>query len=68
MPPQLAALIYILFILYLFWVDRKRSEDISSALWIPLIWMLLAGSRYVSQWLNLGSPSTRRMPIWKGTR
>ncbi len=56
MPPQLAALICILFILYLFWVDRKRSEDVSSALWIPLIWMLLAGSRYVSQWLNLGSP------------
>jgi O-antigen ligase len=56
MAPQLAALICILFILYLFWVDRKRSEGVSSALWIPLIWMFLAGSRYVSQWLNLGAP------------
>ncbi len=56
MPPKLAALICILFMLYLFWVDRKRSEDVSKALWIPLVWMFLAGSRYVSQWLNLGAP------------
>src|SRR5262249_20619080 len=26
-------------------------------LWVPLIWMFLAGSRYVSQWLSLRGPS-----------
>ena len=26
------------------------------ALWIPLLWMFFAGSRYVSEWLNLGAP------------
>ena len=56
MPPQLAALICIVFILYLFWVDRKRSEDVSRALWIPLIWMFFAASRNLSHWLNLGAP------------
>lgn len=56
MPPQLAALLCIAFILALFWWDRKKGEDVSAALWIPLIWMFFAGSRYLSQWLNLGSP------------
>ena len=53
MSPKLATLICILFILYLFWVDRKKGDDHSNALWIPLIWMLIAGSRFVSHWLNL---------------
>jgi exopolysaccharide production protein ExoQ len=49
-----ATLICILFILYLFRIDRKRSDGLSNALWIPLAWMFLAGSRYVSSWLQLG--------------
>jgi O-antigen ligase len=57
MPPQLALLICILVILYLFWVDRKKNEGVSNAVWIPFIWMFLAGSRYVSQWLNLRVPT-----------
>ncbi|HQO79035.1 MAG TPA: O-antigen ligase family protein, partial [Thermodesulfobacteriota bacterium] len=32
------------------------SDGSSWTLWIPLVWMLLAGSRYVSQWLALGTP------------
>src|SRR3990170_2736646 len=51
--PLLATVICAVFVLYLFWVDAKRT-DISKALWIPLIWMFLAGSRFVSQWLNFG--------------
>jgi len=58
MPPQLAALICILFILYLFWRDLKKSDGPSNALWVPLAWMFLAGSRYVSSWLNLSAPNT----------
>lgn len=34
----------------------KKSQTGSKALWIPFIWMFLSGSRYVSQWLSLGSP------------
>lgn len=56
MPPQLALFLCLLFIGYLFWVDFKKKDGPSHELWIPLIWMFLAGSRYVSQWLNL-SPS-----------
>lgn len=56
MPPKIAALICILLIIYLFWMDRKKNEGVSLAIWIPFIWMVIAGSRFVSHWLNLGPP------------
>jgi exopolysaccharide production protein ExoQ len=56
MPRQLALLVCIGFILYLFRVDYKNSEGLSMALWVPTIWMFLAGSRYVSQWLAFRGP------------
>jgi O-antigen ligase len=54
MPKLLATVICMVFILYLFWADHKASNKRSPALWIPLVWMFLAASRYVSAWLNLG--------------
>lgn len=54
MPPRLALLLYSLFILWLFVRDFKRSEKVSSALWIPLLWMLILGSRPMTLWLSLG--------------
>lgn len=55
MPPRIAALGCTLFVIYLLWVDL-RKKDASWALWIPLTWMFLAGSRYLSLWINLGAP------------
>jgi exopolysaccharide production protein ExoQ len=56
MPPQLALLICISLILYLFWIDREKNDGVSGAIWIPYLWMFLAGSRSFSEWLNLGVP------------
>lgn len=53
MSPQLAAITCAAFVFYLFWAEKKSTEGASLALWIPLAWMFLAGSRYVSDWLNL---------------
>jgi exopolysaccharide production protein ExoQ len=53
---QLATLLCFLCIAYLFWVDRKQAEGVSAAAWIPLMWMLFSGSRFASQWLDLGPP------------
>ena len=53
MPPQLAAALCVLFILYLFYLDFRRPDRASPALWVPTIWMFLIGSRHVSAWLNL---------------
>jgi O-antigen ligase len=67
MPPQLALLICISLILYLFWMDRKNNEGISHAIWIPFIWLFLSCSRYVSQWLNLGTPNISAGAITDGS-
>jgi exopolysaccharide production protein ExoQ len=50
---MLATVVCMLFIVYLFWTDLRRPDSPSKALWVPLAWMFLAGSRYVSQWLSL---------------
>jgi exopolysaccharide production protein ExoQ len=54
MSPSLALLLCLLFILYLFYVDLRRADSPSPALWVPIIWMFLIGSRHVSSWLNIG--------------
>src|SRR2546425_9443482 len=56
MPPPLALVLTLLFILYLFKRDSRQQYKASSALWIPCTWMMIIGSRSVSQWLNLGPP------------
>jgi len=56
MPRQLATLVLILLILYLFWMDRKKSVGVSHSIWIPFIWIILSASRYASYWFKLGSP------------
>lgn len=38
----------------LFWLDQDGAE-VSKALWIPLIWLLIASSRPISEWL--GAPA-----------
>ena len=52
MPQGVATVVYGLFILALFLLDRDRKSRVSPALWIPVAWVLLAGSRMVSDWLE----------------
>lgn len=64
MRAQLASLICIIFIIYLFWKEHKKGDEgPSKAIWIPLAWMFLCGSRFVTGWLSLaglsfGGPTT----------
>ena len=58
MPPQLASLICISVIFYLFWVDKKNNEGVSKTLWIPFIWLFFSRSRNVFEWLHLRAPDT----------
>ena len=57
MKAQVALLLCSLFILSVFIIDFKRKPKVSYALWIPLIWMMIIGSRMVSYWLNTGGIS-----------
>ena len=56
MPPRLALLLTALFILGLFIRDIRQRPNVSSALWIPYIWIMIISSRSVSQWMYLGPP------------
>ena len=54
MPAYVALTICVLCILYLYASDINSKPNVSSALWIPLLWMLIIGSRPVSVWLGIG--------------
>ncbi len=55
MPPRLAALVFVIGIAGLFYLDRTSDRDrkTSWALWIPILWLTIAASRMVSQWMSL---------------
>lgn len=54
MNPQLATLVFDLGIIGLFYLNRDKSVRTSKALWIPVIWFWILGSKAVSQWLGGG--------------
>ena len=53
MPPVLALTIWLALLFGLLCFDPAREPGISFALWIPLLWMLIIGSRLPSQWFGL---------------
>jgi O-antigen ligase len=55
-PPSLAALLTLAFIVALV-VGDTQVRRASPALWLPCLWLWITGSRFVSQWLDLGSPA-----------
>jgi O-antigen ligase len=55
MPPHVAAILTIMFIFFLFIRESRKEGKVSSALWLPVMWMAITGTRFVSQWINLGS-------------
>jgi exopolysaccharide production protein ExoQ len=52
MPRLIATLVCVVGIFGLFKLNRDRSYKTSGALWLPVIWLAVAGSREVSQWLS----------------
>lgn len=57
MSAQLALLIFSAGIAGLFYLDRDRSVRTSGALWLPVIWISIAGSRPVTSWLGMQDTS-----------
>ncbi len=58
MPAPLAFLIVGIGIIGLFYLDRDKSVKPSKALWLPVIWLWLVGSRPASMWLGMSGPSS----------
>jgi exopolysaccharide production protein ExoQ len=57
MSPTLALWVFIVGAAGLFYLDRDNSAHTSKALWMPVIWLSIAGSRTVSAWFGVGVPS-----------
>jgi len=62
MPPPLAALVYFGLALYLLRADLQQRKA-SPALWIPLAWMFVVGTRSLNAWLHIGAPADYGNPL-----
>jgi O-antigen ligase len=51
LPSSIALVGTIGFVFFLFWRDVRQRPNITGAVWLPVIWVLLMGSRSVAQWL-----------------
>jgi hypothetical protein len=67
MNPSLATLVYALGIVGLFYLNRDKNAHTSRALWIPVIWFWILGSRAVSVWLGGGFASTSADQMMEGS-
>lgn len=52
MPPSLALLFWLILAGALLYFDPAEDPKVSTAVWVPFVWMFIAGSRLPSQWLG----------------
>ena len=57
MPPNVALLLWFVCLLGLLYFDPAREKGISLALWVPVCWLFILGSRLPSQWLGVNVQS-----------
>jgi O-antigen ligase len=66
--PAIASCLTIALIVWLFRRDIREKPDISGALWLPLLWLVLGCSRPVSAWLNIfGLPVSGPASVEEGS-
>ena len=53
LSPSIASCLIVALIVWLYRRDNREKPDITGALWLPLIWLVLGCSRSVSAWLNI---------------
>lgn len=66
MNPSSASLLIAIGILGLFYLDREREVNVTRALWLPTLWLLLIGSKPVSFWLGVGPANPTPQQIMEG--
>ena len=57
MPPFVALIICTVFVFFLLRLDHKQSPNVSLALWIPTIWILIIASKPLATWFGTGGSS-----------
>jgi exopolysaccharide production protein ExoQ len=58
MPPFLALLLWISFSVWILSHDPAKHREVSPAVWIAWVWLVLIGSRSLSMWLGMTATST----------
>lgn len=54
MPPPLALALTLGFIAFLFRRDFREKPNVTAALWLPFLWIVISpSSRFLSQWLDI---------------
>ena len=53
LPPQVGLFLTLALIIFLFRRDIREQPNISGALWLPVLWLVLNSSRSFTQWLNI---------------
>jgi exopolysaccharide production protein ExoQ len=61
MNPSLASLVYACGIAGLFYLDRDKDVRTSKALWLPVLYLWIIGSRPISAWLGNTSSSDTQL-------
>src|SRR5215469_13289670 len=67
LPPICAAVICVVGIVGVFWLDRAPEAQISKALWIPTTWLMIMCSRPVSMWLGVSSNASTQTIYVEGS-
>src|ERR671919_842563 len=53
LPPFVGLVLTIALVVYLFRRDLREKPNVTGALWLPFIWLVLVGSRSPTQWLKV---------------
>jgi O-antigen ligase len=68
LPPIIASFLTIAFIIFLFRRDIREKPNVSGALWLPLLWLVIPCSRPVSEWLSIfGLPVSGAVSVEEGS-
>jgi exopolysaccharide production protein ExoQ len=68
LPPIVALFLTVAFIVFLFRRDFREQPNITRALWLPVLWMVISCSRPVTQWLNIcGLPVSGAVSLEDGS-
>ena len=68
LSPSLALFLTLALMAWLFRRDIREKPDVSSALWLPLLWLVFGCSRPVSEWLNIfGLPVSGAASVEEGS-
>ena len=66
MPPSVALLLWLVFVVGLLRFDPARDKRTSLALWVPVVWMFIVASRLPSQWIGGGQIATVSQALEEG--